>query len=170
MFIEPKIASILAACLRRAGDVSKDQGLPLLVVGTTSDPDKLPTSIRTSFRHEVQVESPAEPARLFILKNLLRNIPLGPDGDLESIAAHTAALNARDLKDLISRAVASSVVRVIDTLEKSGRCATDEDLARSGVAISGYDFEKALGKARAAHSDSIGAPKVHPCDNHVICY
>ncbi|TPX37218.1 hypothetical protein SmJEL517_g00992 [Synchytrium microbalum] len=163
---EPKIASVLAACLRRAGDVSRDQGLPLLVVGTTSDPDKLPTSIRTAFRHEVVVESPAEPARLFILKNLLSQIPLGPDADLDGIAAHTAALNSRDLKDLVSRAAAASIVRVIDSLGKSvgrngvGIVANDDDLARAGVAIVGKDFDKALGKARAAHSDSIGAPKI----------
>ncbi|TPX47190.1 hypothetical protein SeLEV6574_g02797 [Synchytrium endobioticum] len=157
---EPKIASVLAACLKRAGRVLETQGFPLLVIGTASDPGKMPTPIRTAFRHEIQVESPAEAARLSILRNILRDVPVGPDTDLQTLAEQTAALNARDLKDLVSRAAASSVVRVTETLEKSGRFASDDDLARTGVVIIGKDFEMALGKARAVHSDSIGAPKI----------
>jgi peroxin-6 len=36
----------------------------------------------------------------------------------------------------------------------------DIDLVNAGVQITGEDFEAALGHARSAFSDSIGAPKV----------
>nr|KAJ3422545.1 peroxisomal assembly protein [Polyrhizophydium stewartii] len=45
------------------------------------------------------------------------------------------------------------------TRSKSPSSATVHDLVRAGVCISSRDISKALGVARAAHSDMIGAPK-----------
>lgn len=35
-----------------------------------------------------------------------------------------------------------------------------DDIAKAGIALSGADFEVALGNARSSYSDSIGAPKI----------
>jgi len=40
----------------------------------------------------------------------------------------------------------------------------ENDIIRAGVVINSEDIDKALEKARADHSDSIGAPKVYYFD------
>ncbi len=57
-------------------------------------------------------QAPNESERFEILKCLLADHDIAPDLSLQHIASHTAALVARDLRDLVSRAEAACFARV----------------------------------------------------------
>ncbi|KAJ3062681.1 peroxisomal assembly protein, partial [Quaeritorhiza haematococci] len=179
---EPAIASALKSCIQdvftraltsaedsTAAPSSQSQGNgrgefhPVVVFATTHDIEQVPVSVQGAFRYHVAVESPSESQRLHILRNLTSRTPLNLDVRLEDLAMQTAALVPRDLVDLVARAgdmVVRRGVRVIETARSQGATVCERDLVYAGMAITGEDFEGALQKARGAHADTIGAPKI----------
>ncbi|CAG8465584.1 12000_t:CDS:10 [Ambispora gerdemannii] len=157
---EPTVSVTLQDCFKQLVGSFKRIGHPVLVIGTTSDIEKIPASVIGCFRHQISFEAPAEPARLAILEQLTIDTPLAPDVSLSSLATQTAALVAKDLTDLIARAGIAALERVEKGVKKSDKQVQDVDLLRAGIALTAADFETALGKARASYSDSIGAPKI----------
>ncbi|CAB4479197.1 unnamed protein product [Rhizophagus irregularis] len=136
---EPTISTILQDCFKQLITNFQNIGYPVLVVGTTGDIDKIPASVIGCFRHEIAFEAPSEPARLAILERLTSDTPLAPDVSLSSLATQTAALVPKDL---------------------TNQSVKDVDIVQAGITLTAADFEKALNKARASYSDSIGAPKI----------
>ncbi|CAG8491490.1 5717_t:CDS:10 [Ambispora leptoticha] len=157
---EPTVSVTLQDCFKQLVESFKKIGHPVLVIGTTSDIEKIPASVIGCFRHQILFEAPAEPVRLAILEQLTIDTPLAPDVSLSSLATQTAALVAKDLADLIARAGLAALERVEKGVKKSDKQVRDVDLLRAGIALTAADFETALGKARASYSDSIGAPKI----------
>jgi len=140
---------------------------PILVAATCNDSEKLSNTIRSCFKHEIQVSAPSEPERLAILHDVLRNVPLAPDVSLPGLAMQTAALNARDLGDMCARASGEAVKRVLHVVEATAikrdfetRALLELDIARAGLCLTAKDFDVALDRARKDHADSIGAPKI----------
>jgi len=151
----------------RAGFIASSQ--PVIVLGTTTDVDKLPTGVLGLFKEELGIEAPGEPERLAILQNLTRSEHLAPDVSLRSLAVQTAALVANDLVDLVRRARAAAAERVLSLLSPSSPTSpstpppslpTLSDLVNSGISLTLDDFTKALEAARSSYSESIGAPKI----------
>ncbi|KAK9720075.1 peroxisomal assembly protein, variant 2 [Basidiobolus ranarum] len=157
---EPVISSVMTDCLASVAEVIKKTGQPVLVVATASDPERVPNSLLSCFRHEIEIEAPNEATRLSILKTLTAKIPLAPDVSLSSLATQTAALVAKDLVDLVARAGVAGLERVSKATTVSGDGVTWSDLIEAGITLNASDFDRALGKARASYSDSIGAPKI----------
>ena len=83
----------------------------MLVVGTTSDADKVPSRVMSCFKHEITLEAPGEAERHEILDSLLRGLTIAPDVSVKEIAVQTAALVAADLANLVSRAQAAAAGR-----------------------------------------------------------
>lgn len=94
---------------------------PVVVLGTTSEPSKVPGSVLALFKHQISFEvhptltytdvlaqqfskAPNEAERYEILNGLLDGATLAPDVSLASIATQTAALVASDLASLVARA------------------------------------------------------------------
>jgi peroxin-6 len=155
----------------RSGFVSSSQ--PVIVLGTTTDVDKLPTGVIGLFKEELSIEAPGEPERLAILQSLTKSEHLAPDVALRSLAVQTAALVANDLVDLVRRAKAAAAERVLSLLSNTilATSTTDSsstrpplptlnDLVNSGISFTSDDFSKALEAARSSYSESIGAPKI----------
>ncbi|GAA5903296.1 AAA family ATPase peroxin 6 [Sporobolomyces salmoneus] len=156
----------------RSGFISSSQ--PVIVLGTTTDIDKLPTGVIGLFKEELSIEAPGEPERLAILQNLTSSEHLAPDVSLRSLAVQTAALVANDLVDLVRRAKAAAAERVLSILSTSNSpvstptnessptstLPTLNDLVKSGISLISDDFSKALEAARSSYSESIGAPKI----------
>ncbi|CAG8479542.1 3558_t:CDS:10, partial [Acaulospora colombiana] len=157
---EPTISTVLQDSFKQLVENFHKIGHPVLVVGTTSDIDKVPASVIGCFRHEIKFEAPDEPSRLEILENLTRETPVAPDVSLSSLATQTAALVAKDLVDLVARAGLAALERVGKVVTKTKQSLKDIDLVHAGIALTATDFDEALGKARASYSDSIGAPKI----------
>ncbi|KAG6878747.1 hypothetical protein C0993_008046 [Termitomyces sp. T159_Od127] len=134
---EPAIANALKECIADAQEDWKITGYPVVILGTTSQPSRIPPTIVSSFKHEISFEAPGERERFEILES-----------------TQTAALVASDLADLVSRARFASIDRVV----RSG--AHPAHSAKAGIALTTADFEVALGKSRASYSESIGAPKI----------
>ncbi|KAL1924063.1 uncharacterized protein VTP21DRAFT_7098 [Calcarisporiella thermophila] len=153
---EPVIATVLQDLFGQLTTKFRETGYPLMVVGTTTDIDKLPANVLGCFRHEIALEAPTEPQRLAILQTLLTQSPLAPDVSLSSLATQTAALVAKDLVDLVARAGLAA----LDRVTHSTKNVRDEDISSAGVVLTAADFDLALGKARSSYSDSIGAPKI----------
>jgi peroxin-6 len=55
-YTEPAMTFILQDCLSLAKDSFRTTGFPLVVAGTTSDPDKIPVSVMGEFKQEITVE------------------------------------------------------------------------------------------------------------------
>lgn len=140
------------------------------MVGTTADPEKLPRAVRGCFRHELRIDAPDEDERRAILHDITRNTPLAPDVRLQALALQTAALNARDLRDMVGRAAFEALRRASGSGQaiesKDGAAvvpepvASEADTYAAGVCLTLKDFELALERSRKEHADSIGAPKV----------
>ncbi|RUS24543.1 hypothetical protein BC938DRAFT_473415 [Jimgerdemannia flammicorona] len=94
-------------------------GYPTMVVATTGDIERLPTSVLGCFRHErlecTEVSSASAPRDL---RNLTSGSPLAPDVSLRSLATQTATLVAKDLIDLVARAGLAALERVTDGREE----------------------------------------------------
>ncbi|WAR60002.1 hypothetical protein PtB15_11B643 [Puccinia triticina] len=154
---QPGIIAILKECFndaRRNWTSQSAVKFPLIIVGTTTDPDLLPLSLLALFKTQLAIEAPSEAERLEIIKELLRKDVLAPDVSLKSIALETAGLVANDLVHLVSQARMAAVTRA----RKDGTGI--EQLASAGIQLMAKDIEKALGKARSEYSESIGAPRI----------
>lgn len=53
---EPTVASTLQECLKVAQEARANTGFPLILVGTTSDVEKIPLSVIGLFKEEVAIE------------------------------------------------------------------------------------------------------------------
>ncbi|GAA5839198.1 hypothetical protein JCM9279_002624 [Rhodotorula babjevae] len=175
---EPPMTTVLRDCIETIREGWKTSGHPVVVVATTTDVDKVPTGVVGLFKEEIGIEAPGEPERLAILRSLTSADLLAPDVSLRALAVQTAALVANDLVDLVRRARAAAAERVLalpslststpppsssassTPSSASAPAPTLADLAHAGVALTSLDFNCALDKARAAYSESIGAPKI----------
>lgn len=96
-----------------------------------------------------------------MLKQLTARDVIAPDVSLRSVAVQTAALVAADLVDLVRRARAAAVERVLRVREdETGPSHTTVDVQAAGLSLISSDLNAALDKARSAYSESIGAPKI----------
>lgn len=145
--MEPAIVNALRECITESAQSWKITGFPVVVAATSNDISRVPPSILSCFKHEVEFEAPSEEERQEILQALLCSLTLAPDVSLKSLAIQTAALVAVDLSDLVFRAKSSA-------FERAGEQGMDH------VLVSAQDFENALRKVRAAYSENIGAPKI----------
>ncbi|KZV91614.1 AAA-domain-containing protein, partial [Exidia glandulosa HHB12029] len=148
---DPLVVAALRSCIDDLRAAWRTSEFPVFVLGTTSDADKLPPSLLGCFKHEIVFQAPAEADRLAILQGLLAGRSVAPEVDIPSLATQTAALVAGDLVDLVSRAELAAVSRAL-----KDSC----DVLHAGIALTSDDFDRALGKARAAYSESIGAPRI----------
>ncbi|KAG2020608.1 valosin-containing protein [Coprinopsis cinerea AmutBmut pab1-1] len=152
---ESPLSAVLQECVGNLQKSWKETGFPVIVVGTVTESGQVPPSILSQFKHEINIEVPDERSRYEILASLLHTAVLSSDVSLSHLATQTAALVAADLVDLVARAHTHSLER---TLKNKGLSKQSVQLA--GVSLSAADFESALGKARDAYSESIGAPKI----------
>jgi peroxin-6 len=113
MLSEPTIASTLQDCLKVAQEARKTTGYPLVIIGTTSDVDKIPLSVLGLFKEEFSIDAPAEAERLALLESMLQMDILSPDVSVKNLAVQTAALVAGDLADLCERARKHAVARLL---------------------------------------------------------
>ncbi|KAG8683461.1 peroxisomal assembly protein, partial [Ceratobasidium sp. 395] len=171
---EPAMAAVLAECIRGLGAAWGVTGYPVAVVATTAEPDAVPVSVMACFRHELVFEAPDERRRAQILEGIVKTqkLPLAPDVELGSVARETAALHAGDLVNLVRSArdeALKRVLRELAELKESQKNQAPEDqiplpnahdLALATIPLTAHDLESALDAARAAYSESIGAPKI----------
>ncbi|KAF8491938.1 AAA-domain-containing protein [Gautieria morchelliformis] len=153
---EPSIASALQESILELARHRKLTGYPVIVVGTTSDPERIPASVLACFKHEVAFEAPAELERLEILTQLLVDVPRAPDVSIKAIATQTAAMVAADLANLVTLTRSISLKRVMSSLYPI----TEQDITKAGVMLTSNDFESGLSAARLSFSESIGAPQI----------
>ncbi|KAK4048422.1 peroxisomal assembly protein [Microbotryomycetes sp. JL201] len=157
---EPAMSTIVKECLASAQQGWKTSGYPVIVVGTTSDADKVSTGVLGAFKEEIAIDAPSEPERLAILKSLTASLNTAPDVSLRALAVQTAALVANDLVDLVRRASIAAADRVIRCTALDDVHFSLGDIKHAGVALTSVDFNAALDKARSSYSESIGAPKI----------
>jgi len=153
---DPPMASVLAELFATAVTSWRRTGHPLVVVGTTSEVDKLPASVVGAFKTDLAVEAPNELERLAMLRALVVDDLVAPDVSLRALAVQTAALVATDLVDLVARARSAAWSRVA----ASAPALTTADRRAAGVALTHADVTAALDGARSSYSESIGAPKI----------
>ncbi|KDE02293.1 hypothetical protein MVLG_07138 [Microbotryum lychnidis-dioicae p1A1 Lamole] len=160
---EPAMTTVLKECFATARQGWKTSGFPVIIIATTCDIEKLPRGVLGAFKEEIAIEAPNEAERLTILRSLTRSSVIAPDVSLRALAVQTAALVANDLVDLVRRAGSAAAERAlasIDASEADARSLRVEDVAHAGLELTAVDFNKALDKARASYSESIGAPKI----------
>ena len=132
-FQELTLANILRECIADLPNAWRESGHPILVIGTVSEPDRVPAGILACFKHEVVFEAgtdlfdtsglssltylqaPNESERLELLHFLLEATALAPDVSLSNLATQTAAMVASDLVDLVARAKVKSLERAMRT-------------------------------------------------------
>ncbi|KAG6819232.1 hypothetical protein H0H93_013975 [Arthromyces matolae] len=151
------IIKALHECISSAQDGWKFTGYPIVMVGTSSQPNHIPSDILSLFKHEISIEAPGEGERLEMLQCLLIDDVLAQDVSLPTISTQTAGLVASDLVDLVSRARLASVDRVHRVPTRGG---DPMHAKQAGIALTADDFKVALRKSRASYSKSIGAPTI----------
>ncbi|KAJ3843702.1 AAA-domain-containing protein [Lentinula raphanica] len=146
---EPVIVNVVRDCIQDAHLAWKSSGYPVVVYGTTSIAERVPTGLQACLKHEVSFEAPDESERYQLLHNLLGITKISPDVSLSHLAQQTAAFLPGDLRDLVTRAEAAALSRIRVTPGLS-----------PFVSLTNGDFTQALDRARTAFSESIGAPKI----------
>ncbi|KAJ2638801.1 peroxisomal assembly protein, partial [Coemansia sp. RSA 1287] len=158
------IARVLRSCISSIGQAHRETGFPIIVIATSSQPDKIPTALATAFRHEVELSVPDESTRLALLERITaKSMPLAADTDLAYTAQQTASFVARDLAMLVKRAENRAWRRSQQNLSlQKGVCQPlrTRDALLSGLVITSEDLLGALGDARASMSDTLGVPKI----------
>ncbi|KAJ2868846.1 peroxisomal assembly protein [Coemansia aciculifera] len=160
------IARVLKKCIADISKAHRDTGFPIIVIASSSQPDKVPISLAAVFHHEIELPVPDERTRLALLTSIAESsLLLAPDADISYIAQQTASFVARDLVTLVRRAERRAWERV-QTLATADPCGSAEsalrtrDLQLSGQMITREDLLSALGDARASMSDALGVPKI----------
>jgi cell division protease FtsH len=132
-----------------------EPGTNVIVLGATNRPEVLdPALLRPGrFDRRIAVNSPDRPGRVEILKIHTRSVPLGPDVDLERIAASTPGATGADLALIVNEAALFAARRghsaveqrdLTDAIEKIILGAerqvvmTDEDRERTAYHESGH--------------------------------
>ncbi|THV08077.1 AAA-domain-containing protein [Dendrothele bispora CBS 962.96] len=152
---EPVLVGVLRDCLYNAQNSWKVTGHPVIVCGSTSQPERVPVGILSCFKHEIEFQAPDEQDRCNILSTLLTNVVVSPDVSLSDLSQQTAAFSAGDLVNLVARTEAIAVTRASKHSNLD-----DTVIFAAGVSLNNTDFSEALSQARAAYSESIGAPKI----------
>ncbi|THG96832.1 hypothetical protein EW026_g5078 [Hermanssonia centrifuga] len=152
----PAVADILSECIESLQEAWALSGFPVIVIGITDHPDQASPQILACFKHTIVFEVPEEGERHVILESLVHDVPLAPDVSLKEIAVQTAALVASDIVDLVVRGQHASVQRVTQNSARDNSAG----ICTVGSLLASGDLEKALNKARASYSESIGAPKI----------
>ncbi|KAI9829919.1 MAG: peroxisomal assembly protein [Phylliscum demangeonii] len=141
-------------------------------IATTTELEKITPGLRSLFSHEIEVMAPDENDRRMTLQDISarKGVILASDVDLGAVALKTAALVARDLVDVVDRAILAHDLRVGRLAEESNRIvpqhaqATMPDLQLAGgegiQGLTQADFSDAVDGARKNFSDSIGAPRI----------
>ncbi|KAJ2801467.1 peroxisomal assembly protein, partial [Coemansia furcata] len=160
------IARVLKKCIADISKAHRDTGFPIIVIASSSQQDKVPTSLAAVFHHEIELPVPDERTRLALLTSIAESsLQLAPDTDIAYIAQQTASFVARDLVTLVRRAERRAWERV-QALTTTDTCGLAEstlrirDLQLSGQMITREDLLGALGDARASMSDALGVPKI----------
>ncbi|ORY46187.1 AAA-domain-containing protein, partial [Neocallimastix californiae] len=155
-----KLISVFNDIISQFSDSHKKLKLPCFIIATTDDIEKLSTNIQSLFRYQFKINNPSESERLEIIKFISNNIPLAPDISIKNLATQTAAFVAKDISDLFARSGSYALERILSSLKLRKIYINENDIIRAGIVINSEDIDKALEKARADHSDSIGAPKI----------
>ncbi|MFQ3283728.1 MAG: transitional endoplasmic reticulum ATPase [Natronomonas sp.] len=114
----------------------------VVVVGTTTDPERLDPSLRRSgrFDREIAVPVPDRNDRRRILPVLTRAVPLADDIDFERIAERTHGFVGADLERLVDEAA-------VNALRRNGLGTDDEALdtaAIGSIRVGPTDFDAAI--------------------------
>ncbi|KAF8738589.1 hypothetical protein AX14_010893 [Amanita brunnescens Koide BX004] len=145
-----KWSGILQECFEKAAGHWKVVGHPVVIVGMTSEPERVPSSIMSCFKHRFSCKAPSEQERLEVLENLLSNVSTLPDVSLDALATQTAALVPSDLLDLVMHTKLSSLAR----------CFLASIPETAVIPLMSLDFEQALKKSRVSYTKNFGAPKI----------
>ncbi|KAJ3861388.1 AAA-domain-containing protein [Lentinula novae-zelandiae] len=140
---EPVIVNVVRDCIQSTHHAWKSNGYPVIICGTTSMVERVPSGLLVCLKHEVSFEVRRSEEELHQLSEL------APDVSLSHLAQQTAAFLPGDLCDLVSRAEAAAVNR-----------AGLSFVFVAGLSLTNADFTQALEQARASYSESIGAPKI----------
>jgi cell division protease FtsH len=98
-----------------------DSSTSVIVIGATNRPDVLdPALLRPGrFDRRIAVQPPDRAGRAAILKVHTRGVPLGPDVDLDRIAATTPGMVGADLANLVNEAALLAARRNHQVVEES---------------------------------------------------
>ncbi|KLO07022.1 AAA-domain-containing protein [Schizopora paradoxa] len=155
---EPAIVSEFRECISELSQAWKRTTFPVVVVGTSSQVESIPSGILTCFKQEISCDVPNEREREDILKAASEGDVLGADVSLKNLATQTAALTFSDILDLISRSRLCCIERTMKAIRETDN--DESDAIHAGLVLTKADFDVALEKARASFSQSIGAPSI----------
>ncbi|KAL5532956.1 PEX6 [Sanghuangporus sanghuang] len=156
---EPVIARVFQERIDSLRAEWQRSGYPVLVIATTTDAERLPASILSCFKHDLEFEVPDESRRLVLLKSLLSTDYVSADTSLKELSTGTAAFTENDIIDLIFRMRLNATERALNSisgeaLEKIGA------IRDGGLVLNADDFDEAIEMARTSFSHSIGAPLI----------
>ncbi|KAF8497120.1 AAA-domain-containing protein [Russula emetica] len=154
---DPAIVNVIKELFQDLYGSWRLTGYPILVFGTTHEPGRVPSSLLSCFKHEIEFEAPDEVERSAILHHLLASKQLGPDVSIIDLARQTAAFVAGDLASLVIRTSYAAITRVMQVV---GDEVAPNDIFSAGLSLTNADFEIAMDEARSTYSQNIGAPKI----------
>ncbi|KAH6587912.1 hypothetical protein BASA50_008174 [Batrachochytrium salamandrivorans] len=156
-----EVKDAISRLLDKISESVTDQNFPTLLFSTATDVDKVHGSVRRLFRSDIKCEIPSHNHRTALLSSLLSKVSISNDVQIDQIATKTAGFSVRDINYLIAAAGIEVMTVLVDAImDSKSSYITVDDILHAGVPLSANPISKALDKARAAHSDSIGAPRI----------
>jgi peroxin-6 len=186
---EPHIAKVLQECIESLSSTWESSGYPVIVIGTTSDPEKVPLGILACFKHDIAIEVRSLPLLFSLLRavnltqtvcswslNLVATFDQAPDERerlqiIRSILSQTSIAADVDLESIAVQTAALVAQDLVSLVQRASSAAVSRisgpssslplsQLSLSGLSLTAADFATAIDAARSAYSESIGAPKI----------
>ncbi|XP_064623375.1 peroxisomal ATPase PEX6-like [Lineus longissimus] len=154
---DARVISTFHSLLEKAANQPE---FPLIVIGSTPSIKHIDTTMSDGFLHELHVTSPVEEERLAMLVGLLNDRICGADVNLAHVAQRSAGMMLGDLTSLVTCVKRQAYQRLLGMLSIHYSLDEEEDLCLAGFCLLQADFDAALDRLQAVHSDSIGAPKI----------
>ncbi|KAJ1675051.1 peroxisomal assembly protein [Spiromyces aspiralis] len=156
----------LRRCLTELPGIHGTTGFPLIVVATSSDPERVLPPVAACFRHEISLEVPDKDTRHLLFKSILAEtrFVVSPDINIDYLAQQTASFVARDIRSTVARASRLAWARTNGGADTNDSCSYEYtpplDACLSGLVLSSSDMMAALASMRSAMSDTLGVPKI----------
>ncbi|ODQ55127.1 AAA ATPase [Saitoella complicata NRRL Y-17804] len=134
----------------------------VVVMAATNRPNSIDPALRRfgRFDREVDIGIPDPTGRLEILRIHTKNMKLGDDVDLESIAAETHGYVGADLASLCSEAAMQQIREKMDLIDLDEDTIDAEVLDSLGVTMDNFRFALGTGNPSALRETAVEVPNV----------
>ena len=168
--MERRIVATITTCIDELG-MKNDQGAPVFIIGATSKPEFIDSSVRRSgrFDKEIHIGFPNELMREKMLLTLANNKILDPEIDFNILAKLTPGYLAADLQSLLREAGRIAIKRILE--ENKHYCAenvSEQDRSKFNQFLSKLDMIRKIRNFKKSDDYFLDSSDINLIENSKV--